>query len=879
MGRLFKLGSRKRGFIVKRSHLSPPKFAQWLLDIFLKKEQEEWILGDFEELFQSVAMDYGKNRAKAWYWIQVLKSVPSFIRNFIYWSAAMFKNYLNIALRNLKRHKLYSFINISGLAIGLACCILIFIYVKHELGYDRFHENSDHIYRAVLGEYQKGKWIYSVGTPEPLGAALEQELPEVEQSVRFFHPPWIEKWAVSYQKKSFYEEQVFFTDPSFFEVFSFPLVHGDPRSVLDKPHSIVISQDAAQKYFGAENPLGKVLMIDNHIETQVTGVTEGVPPNSHFSFDFLVSFDAMPYKWIFNNWRTQNCYTYLLLQRTYSSSELEPKLSQFQKKHFGPIENIKLDFQPLTDIHLHSRDFRQDIASHIGDINSVYIFSAIAALILIIACINFVNLTTARSINRAKEVGMRKVIGAQRTQLIRQFFGESILFSLMALFLAVFLAIGLMPHLNRLIGQNLSLSQNSFFETGLIFLGIALIAGILSGIYPALYLSKFQPIKVIQENYSTGTKSYGFRKVLVVAQFTISIVLIIGTLVIFRQNRFCMNKNLGFDQEQILVVPMWDSQAQRGFSAFKNKLLKNPEVISVSGSSSIPGKSVGTRGMKPEGNPWFPRDSIVVDEDFIPTFGIKLIQGRNFSKEFPSDSGDAYIINQAAAKEFGWEEPIGKQFIWRGDRNEKGTVIGVIQDFHYKSLHQRLEPLVLFMSSGAAAYTSIRIRTQSTLNTIASIKKNWNDFHPGHSFEYFFMDNHFDRLYRSEKRMGKIFQYFTFLALFISCLGLFGLTSFMVNQRTKEIGIRRVLGASGGSIVMLFSKEFMKWVLVANLLAWPIAYVVMNQWLQNFAYRININLWAFLASAFIAFLIAFFTISFQSLKAARTDPVESLRYE
>ena len=861
------------------SHPVPPKGAQRILKSLLKKEQREWILGDFEELFQSEVVEHGKTRAKLWYWAQVLKSIPSFIRNLIYWSAAMFKNYLCIALRNLKRHKLYSFINISGLAVGLACCVLIFMFVRHELSYDRFHVHSDRIYRAVVGEHQNGKWIYSVGTPEPLGAALEQELPEVVKSVRFFHPSWIEKWAVSYKNKSFYEEQVFFTDPSFFKVFSFPLIQGNPGSALNEPHSIVISQNAAQKYFGSENPMGKVLLIDDSIETKVTGVTENVPPNSHFSFDFLVSFDAMPHKWILNNWRSQNCYTYLLLQRSFSPSELEPKLSQFLKKHFGPVKNVKFEFQPLTDIHLHSRDFRQDMASHIGDINSVYVFSGIAVFILIIACINFVNLTTARSISRAKEVGMRKVIGAQRSQLIRQFFGESILFSLMALFLAFILALSMIPNLNRVIGQNLSLDQSRLLETGLIFLGIALMAGILSGVYPALYLSRFQPIKVIRENYHTGAKSSGFRKVLVVAQFTISIALIIGTLVISQQNRFLRNKNLGFDQEQVLVVPLWDSQAQKKFPAFKNTLLKIPEIMSVSGSSSIPGKSVGTRGVKPEGNPWSPRNSLIVDEDFIPTFGIELKEGRNFSKKFPSDREDAYIINQAAVDEFGWEEPLAKQLIWKGDKNGKGTVIGVIKDFHYQSLHQKIEPLVLFMAWRAASYTSIRIRTQNTLDTIASIKKGWNEFHPGHSFEYFFVDSYFDRLYRSEIRMGQIFRYFTFLALFISCLGLFGLTSFMVSQRTKEIGIRKVLGASGGNIVMLFSKEFMKWVVLSNLISWPLAYVLMKQWLQNFAYRIQIPLWAFLASAFIAVMIAFFTVSIQSLRAARTDPVESLRYE
>ncbi|HZX09968.1 MAG TPA: FtsX-like permease family protein, partial [Acidobacteriota bacterium] len=333
------------------------------------------------------------------------------------------------------------------------------------------------------------------------------------------------------------------------------------------------------------------------------------------------------------------------------------------------------------------------------------------------------------------------------------------------------------------------------------------------------------------------------------------------------------------DQEQVLVVPLWDSQAQKKFPAFKNTLLKIPEIMSVSGSSSIPGKSVGTRGVKPEGNPWSPRNSLIVDEDFIPTFGIELKEGRNFSKKFPSDREDAYIINQAAVDEFGWEEPLAKQLIWKGDKNGKGTVIGVIKDFHYQSLHQKIEPLVLFMAWRAASYTSIRIRTQNTLDTIASIKKGWNEFHPGHSFEYFFVDSYFDRLYRSEIRMGQIFRYFTFLALFISCLGLFGLTSFMVSQRTKEIGIRKVLGASGGNIVMLFSKEFMKWVVLSNLISWPLAYVLMKQWLQNFAYRIQIPLWAFLASAFIAVMIAFFTVSIQSLRAARTDPVESLRYE
>ena len=791
----------------------------------------------------------------------------------------MLKNYLKLALRNISRQKAFSFINILGLSVGIACCLMILLFVRDELSFEKLHVNANRIYRTIIDEFVDGKWEHNVGSPDLLGPALVAEYPEILCCTRLFNPNWIDKWAVSKGEKYFYEKSLFFADPDIFEVFTFPLLAGNPKTALKDPNSLVLTESMAQKYFGAEDPMGKTLTIQDAVEVKITGIARDVPQNTHFRFDFLASFESMPYKWATNTWRTMQFYTYVLLDREYAQDQLDEKLSVFLKKHFGKQTNMALRLQPIEEIHLYSRNFNQDMAVNNGDIAYVYIFSTIALFILAIACINFMNLSTARSVKRAKEVGVRKVMGAHRGQLIKQFLGEALLFSLLAAMLSIVLVLLFLPKFNGLSGKNIPLSAGNFLFIGGTLVGIILVVGFVSGSYPAFFLSRFQPLNTLKDKLSSGKKGILFRRALVFLQFTISIGLITGTLIIHGQIRYCLNKKLGFEKEQVVILPLRSRSVMSRYGAFRNEMLENSSILNVAGSSTVPGRSVGSRGMFPEGNRWYPRNSIFVDFDFIPTLGIEIVEGRNFSKDHPTDLEDAYIVNEAAVKNFGWDQPIGKKIIWAGDQNKKGNVIGVVKDFHYSSFREEIAPLILHMSAGAPNYLSIRLKGNDILKTMSLIKEKWQEFYPGHPFEYFFLDESFDTLYRSEEKMVTIFQVFTLLGLFISCLGLYGLSSYLLEQRTKEIGIRKVLGASVPRIWIMVSKEFVRWVVLANIAAWPIIYFAMKKWLENFAYRISIPFWAFLLSAVIVMAISLLTISYQSAKAALTNPADSLRYE
>ena len=791
----------------------------------------------------------------------------------------MFKNYLKAAFRNMTKHKGYSLINITGLAVGIACCLLIFLFVQDELSFENFHTNSARIYRTIIDEYVEGKWEHSVGSPDLLGSALKEEHPEILAFVRLFNPNWIDKWTLALEDTYYYEERLFFADPSIFEVFTFPLLQGNPDTALKEPNSMVITDKMARKYFGNDNPIGKILTIDDTVEVSITGVAEAVPDNTHFKFDFLVTFESMPYKWAMNNWRTQQFYTYVLLDRVIQQNELNDKLSAFMQKHFGKQTNYRLRLQPIKDIHLHSKNYNYDMAVNNSDIAYVYIFSTIALFILIIACINFMNLSTARSLYRAKEVGIRKVIGAQRSQLIRQFLSESFIFSIIASVFALVIILCTLPVFNNLAGKNISMNLQNILLTAWSLSAVLCVTGLLSGSYPSLFLSAFRPIGALKEHVSLRKKGFTFRRILVVMQFAISLVLITGTFIIYNQIRFCLTRNLGFNKEQVIILPLRSRSAKIQYYSFRDTLMQNPNIKGVAGSDTIPGRSMGMRGMFPEGNPWYPRLSMFVDYDFIPTLGIEIKEGRNFSRDFPTDVDDAYIVNETAVKNFGWDQALGKRIIWAGDRNKKGLVIGVVKDFHFKSFRQEIESLVLHMSPGAPSYASLRIGGEDIRETMSYIEREWLEWLPGHPFEYFFLDDDFDRLYRSEEKMGRVFQSFTILAIFISCLGLFGLTAYSLERRTKEIGIRKVLGASVSKIVVMFSKDFSKEILLANIIAWPIIYWAMSRWLQNFAYRIEISIWSFFVSAFLVILVSLMTIGYQFIKAALANPVDSLRYE
>ncbi len=792
----------------------------------------------------------------------------------------MLKNYLKTAFRNLRRHKGYSFLNIAGLAIGMACFLMIVVFVQDELSYDKFNDKADRIFRMTSEWNQRGVIAHYPLVFSGIAPLLQNDYPEVMSYARFDQRLNI---LVSSGDKKFYEERLFFTDASFFEMFTFPLNEGNPETALIEPYSIVLTEKMAEKYFGGENPVGQTLSIDNEHDYKITGILKKIPRNSHIQFDFLASMATLEVQdprygklWAWN------CYTYLLLPQGYSYLDLEKKFPDFIRRHRGEeaAEAYTFSLQPLTSIHLHSH-LGSEIEPN-GDVRYVYIFSIIAFFLLLIACINFMNLSTARSANRAKEVGMRKVLGADRARLTRQFLGESLFLSLLAMPIAVALIQLFLPAFNALTGKDLRIGYmgNSVVFLGLI--GILLFVGLISGSYPAFFLSTFRPAEVLRGKLKGGSGSVLFRKVLVVVQFSISIVLIAGTLIIANQLDFIRNKKLGFDKEHVVVMPVSRAGIGQDFEAFKKELLQNPGVESACGSTSLPSLLTTLSTFIPEGFEEEERltlRNVLVDYDFIKTFGMEIVEGRDFSRNFATDSKEAFIVNEAALKEFGWDSAVGKRLIDLD--GPKGYVIGVVKDFHFRSKRQRIEPLILSLapSSRYVYFVSVKIKSWNLGDTLNFLKSRWQVFSPNWPFEYFFLDDNFDRMYKSEDRLSHVFLTFTFLAIIIACLGLFGLTAFTAEQRTKEIGIRKVLGASTPGVVLLLSKEFMKWVLIANVIAWPVAYFAMSRWLENFAYRISLGWAVFAVSAALALGIALITVGFQATKAALANPADVLRYE
>jgi putative ABC transport system permease protein len=791
----------------------------------------------------------------------------------------MFWNYLKVTWRNIKRYKGYSSINIIGLAVGLACCILILLWVQDELSYDRFHAKADDLYRAVT-EYQKTvPSTHYWPVCAPLAPALKEDYPKIIKATRFTRLR--REQPVKYGDKSLLEAQICLTDPDFFEMFTFPLLQGDPASALSNPNSLVITEEMATKYFGSENPLGKTLNINNEHDFTVTGIMKNIPHNSHLKFDFLVPFiriEDFEKEWaVLDNWTLNGFATYVLLQKNTSLQELNHKIKDFILKHVAESKDL-LYLQPLKDIHLYSSHIQFGIEGQ-GNIKYVYIFSVVAFFVLIIACINFMNLATARSSNRAKEVGLRKVVGARRPQLIGQFFCESVLMALLSLILAVILVELFLPAFRNLSGKPLDLGFSNNINILLTIVVMTLITGFLSGTYPALFLSSLRPVKVLKGRLKTEERGYLFRKILVVSQFSLSILLIICTILVSNQVDYMRNRKLGLDKEQVVYLPIRSEQVDK-YDPLKIELLKNTGIRNVAASSNIPtyGVILTTDNFTWEGKD--PEDIKVLHVtstgyDFIETLNMEMIQGRSFSEEYRSDE-NAVVINETAQKMIGMEDPVGKLLM---QRDTELPIIGVVKDYHFRSLHSEIEPLLLVNAPSLYRYILIKLDSGDIPSTLANIESTWKTFFPDSPFEYHFLDEAYDKLYRTEQRMGTLFNYFTGLAVLISCLGLFGLASFMAEKRTKEIGIRKVLGAPVSGVVILLNKEFIKWVLIANIVAWPVAYYAMSKWLQGFAYRTNIGVWSFALAALIALAIAVVTVSYKSIKAATANPVESLRYE
>ena len=801
---------------------------------------------------------------------------------------SMYSNYLKITLRNLKRHKTYSILNILGLTVSIVVSILIFLYVQDELSYDKFYKNSHRIYRIINRATIRSNPIEMPLISGPWGPAMVNEFPEVSKAIRIKIPE--SRWNIRYEELKFFEKGLYFVDPAFVEVFDVELVVGDPETALAAPYSLVLTEEMARKYFKDENPVGKILSADIWLNLTVTGVMKKHPPSTHMDFDFLVNFETLlkalepPGRLSYGDlsrWQNFRLLTYILLEENAKPEAIEAKMPAFLENHLRQLAKTPgVEFSPylqkITDIHLRSH-LEGEISPNSNE-SYIYIFSAVAIFILILASINFMNLATAQAANRAKEVGMRKVVGAARLQLTKQFLTESLLMTFLAAVLAVITVLLLLSGFNALTGKNVSISDIMQVPTLLVLAGLGLVLGLLSGSYPAFVLTAFRPVEVLSGRLKLRSSGSLLRKILVTFQFAISVFLIVGLSIIFTQMNYIRNRNLGFNKEQILAVPLSDWFVRSNYESYKNTLLANRNIIHVSGASSIPGGIYEIGLLWPQGstfNEALTVQMLYVDYDFLDTFGMGLLEGRDFSKEFPGDMDRALLLNEEAKKRFGFETPQDK-VIFPGRR----YVVGFLKDYHFKSLHQEIEPFALQLDSPDSFYWAfIKVPGENIQESLGFARIEWQKANPNHPFDYTFVDENYDLMYKSEMKLSRLFSFFTGIAIFIACLGLFGLSSFMALQKTKEIGIRKVLGASIGNIVYRLVNEFIGLVVLAGLMACPLAYFAMNWWLSNFAYRINIGPWIFIFSFALALFIALITVSFQSFKAATLDPVDSLRYE
>ena len=793
----------------------------------------------------------------------------------------MLKNYFKIAFRNLWRHRVFSLINILGLTVGMTACFLIFLYVRFELSYDKFHSKGDRIYRIICDIKTPTETMKPGGPSWAVGPHLMGGFPQVEAAVRTTD----DELLVRKGNVKFQEKKSLWADSSFFQVFDFKLIKGNPHTALNDPLNVVFSESAVKKYFGNTDPIGQtILLTGDGFTAKVTGVMKDIPENSMIQADMLVSMNTLTRKLnpnLDNQWGNYGNRTYVLLKPGANAAAFEKQIPAFLEKMNG-TEMKQLNMYPtlmlekFPEAYLHST--RND--SNSGSIKNVYIFSIVAIFILLIACFNFVNLTTARSAERAKEVGIRKVVGAGRRQLTAQFIGESVMICIIAFILTLGAAALLLPSFNLLAGKTLS---KGIFDNWQ-FIGILFLAsigiGLLAGIYPALVLSSFKPVTVLKGRFATGTKGILLRKGLVISQFTISIALIISTIIVYLQMNFMRSQDLGFSKDQMMVI---NSNGDPARDAFMHAVEGLPNVKSVSMSSSVPGggnmgaysKIQNAKGEMQIAN----LDLYFVDFDYLKQFNIKMAAGRMFSRQFMTDTTQAMILNESAVKSFHYksaQDAVGRDFNQWG---RQGKIIGVIKDFHFKSLQEEIKPLSMRIEPNGCSLVSIKVSGNNLPFTISAIENKWNALIPARPFSYFFLDEFFDEQYKSEQRFGKLFLNFAILAIIISCLGLLGLASYSTMQRTREIGIRKVLGATIPNIVNLLSRDFLTLVGIAIIIASPIAWFAMHKWLQDFAYRIPISWWIFAVAAVAATIIAILTVSFQAIKAAVANPVKSLRTE
>lgn len=815
----------------------------------------------------------------------------------------MFQNYFKIAWRNLQSNKLFSLINILGLAIGLTCCLLISLYLYHEWSYDTHHQKGDRLYQVGTISIQEGKEDRFSTTAAPLVPAMQQEFPEVENTVRLMKLFQDDKTLFQYtegdQIQSFYETGGYMADSTFFHLFTYKFKEGDKLTALDQPNSIVLSNEIASKIFGKEQAVGKIIHINSTtngaFDFKVTGVFMPATTPSHIDARFILSMqsgEVGPWVRGMDNMTNNNLfYSYLLLKPGADAVKLEKKFEGFVQKYMS--EDLKASgrgrkqfLTPVKDVHLYANT--EGNVTPGGSVTYLYILLSIAVVTLLIACVNFMNLSTARSSKRAVEIGVRKVLGAEKKSLVKQFLSEAVLISFIAFLVSLVFSYLMLPLFENVSGKSFSFSlrQYSGFFAGALL--ITLVAGLLAGMYPAFYLSAFKPIKVLKGRFSNSLGAISFRKVLVVFQFVIAVALIVASVTISNQMHYLRSKDMGFQKDQQLVIPLRTSTAKQMYSSFKNELLNNPAITNAGASIYYPGiDNVSDWLLYKQGAPSDQTKTVFInqiDETFLNTLGIQPIAGRLFSKDFPADTLNRIIINEQAVKEFGFLSPqdaVGKNIAAKWEEEVLFQIVGVVKDFNFKALHSNIESYGFLRNSNPNTFTYLIAHTKGNniQNALSSISASWQKLNPGEPFDYSFLDQDFQKNYVAEDRLASIIRYFTIIAIFISCLGLFGLATFTAEQRTKEIGIRKVLGANVSGLVTLLSRDFLLLVLIAFLIAAPISWYIMNTWLQDFAYRVDISWWIFIVAGCLALLVAFLTISIQAIRAATANPVKNLRTE
>jgi ABC-type antimicrobial peptide transport system permease subunit len=788
----------------------------------------------------------------------------------------MFRNYILIAFRNLSRQKGFSVINIIGLGVGMACFILILLWVRHEISYDRFNEKADRLYRLVQTQHYTSGPLTTTCMPGPIAADVRKDIPEIINSFMYY----VVKGVVNHKDK-FFREDIRLADPELFSMFTFTFLKGDPKHVFDDLNSMVITDQMATKYFGNEDPVGKVIKVNSEHSFKVTGVIKETPANSSFRFDFCIPFEYIK-KFGFTvdkyGWNTYYCYVELAPGSDYKvvNEKIRNYIILKSANSDDPADDhsnsvIDLFLFPLTKIHLYSVD---GIG---GDIKYVYIFSVIALFILVIACINFMNLSTARAARRSREIGLRKTAGAGRQQIIIQFIGESMLITVVAFAVSILLVYYFLPGFNQLSDKSLTIEwKNMSFAT--ILIGIVIFVGVLAGSYPAFYLSSLNPINALRKLPGKGKGGSNFRRILVVFQFTLSVIMIICTIVVYKQLAYIRDKKTGMDRDNIVCLTMQGKSVDK-YEMLKNEFLQNPNVISITRANSLPFEIGSNSG----GFDWEGRntkDEVLIgfefsDFSYTQTFGMKMVSGRDFNSSFNTDSASV-LINQKTASLMGIEDPIGKWMSWGGT---KFDIIGVVEDFHFLDMTSEISPLAIFYAPKYCNILFAKVSGNNPDQTLDYLRGTWEKYNPGFPFEYKYLNDSYQHLYRSEEKLSKIFRYFSILTILISCLGLFGLAAYMAEQRTKEVGIRKVLGANFYNIFRTLSGEFLKWVIIANFIAWPLAYYAMNRWLVGYAYHTNLSVWIFLLTALISILIAMITVSYQAIRTAQQHPVKSLKYE